>query len=67
MSENFYEALKNRRSIYGISKESSLSDAKIEELVGFSLKHTPSAFNSQSSKAVLLLGPEHDKLWDIVM
>lgn len=29
------------------------------------MKYTPSAFNSQSARVVLLLGKEHDKLWDI--
>ena len=31
------------------------------------MKHTPSAFNSQSARIVLLLGNHHDKLWDITM
>ena len=29
------------------------------------VKHTPSSFNSQSARVVLLLGKHHDKLWDI--
>lgn len=29
------------------------------------MKHTPSAFNSQSSRLVVLSGEAHNKLWDI--
>lgn len=65
--KNFYDAVKERRSIYAISKESPISDEKIQEIIEHAVKHTPSAFNSQSARVVLLLGKEHDKLWDITM
>lgn len=65
MSKDFYTALKARRSIYGISKEKIVSDEKIQEVIEAAVKHTPSAFNSQSARVVLLLGGQHDKLWDI--
>lgn len=32
----------------------------------FAIKHVPSAFNSQSTRAVLLLHEHHDELWKIV-
>lgn len=67
MNKNFYDAIKERRSIYSISKESPISDEKIKEIVEYSVKHVPSSFNSQSSRAVVLLGESHDKLWDITM
>ncbi|WP_434751524.1 nitroreductase family protein [Paenibacillus amylolyticus] len=60
----FFDALKNRRSYYGISKESTISDAKIQEIVEEAVKYTPTAFNSQTSRAVVLLGEQHDKLWN---
>jgi predicted oxidoreductase (fatty acid repression mutant protein) len=63
--KNFYDAVKERRSIYAITKESPISDDKIQEIIEHAVKHTPSAFNSQSARVVLLLGKEHDKLWDI--
>ncbi|MCK6073839.1 nitroreductase family protein [Paenibacillus silvae] len=59
----FFDALKNRRSYYGISKESTISDAKIQEIVEEAVKYTPTSFNSQTSRAVVLLGEQHDKLW----
>ncbi|MFD1955222.1 nitroreductase family protein [Paenibacillus thailandensis] len=61
----FMEALKERRSYYGISKESTIPDEKIESLVKEAVLYTPSSFNSQSARAVVLFGANHDKLWDI--
>lgn len=60
-----FTALRERRSIYSISKESPISDQRIQELVEETIKHTPSAFNNQSTRMVLLLGGEHNRLWDI--
>lgn len=65
MSLEFLEAVKNRRSIYAISKESVVSDERIHEIVNEAVKHTPSSFNSQSARVVVLLGEQHDKLWNI--
>ncbi|MNH75879.1 Nitroreductase family protein [compost metagenome] len=64
MSNAFFDAVKNRRSIYAISKESPISDERIQEIVNEAVKHTPSAFNSQSARVVVLLGEQHDKLWN---
>jgi predicted oxidoreductase (fatty acid repression mutant protein) len=64
-SASFLEAVKNRRSVYQLKKESTISDAKIEEIVSEALLHVPSSFNSQSTRLVILLKEEHVKLWDI--
>lgn len=65
MKKDFYTAVGDRRTFYGISKEASASDERIKEIIEYAVKHTPSAFNSQSARVVLLLGKHHDKLWDI--
>ncbi|MGG1664234.1 nitroreductase family protein [Brevibacillus sp. NRS-1366] len=65
MGKDFYTALKDRRSYYGISKESVVSDERIQEVIKEAVKHTPSSFNSQSARVVVLLGEQHDKLWNI--
>ena len=65
MSKNFYEALKERRSIYAISKETRVSNERIQEVINEAVLHTPSAFNSQSARVVVLFGENHNKLWDI--
>lgn len=67
MSKDFFTAIADRRSFYGISKEAVVSDDRIKEIIEHAVKHTPSAFNSQSTRVVLLIGKEHDKLWDIAM
>ena len=65
MAKNFYEAIETRRSHYGISKEQIVSDDKIKEIIEHAVKHTPSAFNSQTARVVLLLDEHHTKLWGI--
>ena len=65
MAQDFLSAVKNRRTYYSISKESPVSDAKIQELIAHAVKHAPTAFNSQSSRVVLLLGKHQNKLWEI--
>lgn len=65
MAKDFYSAVADRRSFYGIGKDVKVADAKIEEVVAHAVKHTPSSFNSQSARVILLLNAEHDKLWDI--
>ncbi|WP_418936998.1 nitroreductase family protein [Metabacillus fastidiosus] len=62
---NFYEAIKKRRSYYGISSEAVVSDERILEVVNEAVKYTPSSFNSQSGRVVVLLGENHSKLWNI--
>lgn len=61
----FYEAMEKRRSIYGISNEKIVSEDRIIEVVSKALKHTPSSFNSQSGRVVILFDDNHKKLWDI--
>ncbi len=61
----FFEAIKNRRSHYAINKEQVVSDEKIQEIINEAVLHTPSSFNSQSTRVVVLLNDKHDKVWDI--
>ncbi|KAE9634117.1 nitroreductase [Defluviitalea raffinosedens] len=67
MSKEFLKAVKNRRSIYGISKESTISNQRIKEIIEHTVKYAPSAMNSQSARIVVLFGKHHDRLWDITM
>ncbi|KAJ5745205.1 hypothetical protein N7520_010387 [Penicillium odoratum] len=59
------QAAQNRRSIHKLGKNSTVSDAKIEELVNAAILNVPSAFNTQSTRLVVLLKDEHERLWDI--
>lgn len=64
MARDFFEAVSTRRTIYSLGKSSTISDQRLEEILGEAIKHGPSAFNSQSGRIVLLLGKQHDDLWD---
>ncbi|MEK5476079.1 nitroreductase family protein [Paenibacillus sp. FSL R5-0407] len=61
----FLNAVKTRRSVYGISKDIPVSESRIQEIVEEAVNHTPSSFNSQSSRVVVLFGEQHDKFWDL--
>ena len=59
------QLVEKRRSIYALSNQLPVSNDEIVKLVEHAVLHTPSAFNSQSTRIVLLFGEDHKKLWDI--
>lgn len=65
MASAYLKAIASRRSIYSIANESTISNARIQEILTESIKHSPSSFNNQAQRVVLLVGAEHQKLWDI--
>lgn len=65
LASSILEGLKGRRSIYALTNESTISHDRIEELISEAILHTPSPFNSQATRIVVLLKEEHEKLWDI--
>ncbi|KAL8279255.1 hypothetical protein RQP46_008292 [Phenoliferia psychrophenolica] len=65
MSATFFKSVVARRTIYQLSASSTIPDAKILEIVQEAVKHSPTSFNSQSSRAVLLLGDDQKKVWSI--
>jgi predicted oxidoreductase (fatty acid repression mutant protein) len=64
-SSAFLKAVKDRRTYYGLSKDAAISNERIQEIVNEAVKYTPSAFNSQSARVVVLFGDQSDKLWSI--
>ena len=60
------EAIANRRTIYSLTKKSTIPDAKIKEIVTLAIENVPSSFNSQSTRLVVLIKEDHDKFWNIV-
>jgi hypothetical protein len=66
MMNQLISLLKERRTIYALGSHISVADEKIEALVQDALLYTPSAFNSQTARAVVLLGAQHKKIWEIV-
>ena len=62
----FLDQIKQRRSIYSIGKNVDLDQAEIEKIIKDAVKHSPSSFNSQTSRVVILFGQSHDTFWHIV-
>ena len=65
MNTEYWNAVKARRTCYALNKERVTTDERIEEIVGEAVKHAPSSFNSQSARVVILLGEQHERLWNI--
>lgn len=62
---NIFKDLEVRRSRYGLSKEEVLTQEEIVALVNKSVDLTPSAFNAQTQRVVVLFGENSDKFWDL--
>jgi hypothetical protein len=67
MSESLISLAKQRRTIYKLGKTSPVPDSKIEDLVNAAILHVPSSFNTQSTRLVVLLHDQHERLWDIAI
>jgi predicted oxidoreductase (fatty acid repression mutant protein) len=65
MSKEFMEAVKERRTYYGIGKDQVVAIERIEEVIQDAVKYTPSAFHSQGQRVVVLFNKEHEALWAI--
>lgn len=63
---SFLDTVKARRTWYALDKSLPISPEDITRIVEDAIQAVPSAFNSQSNRAVVLFDAEHDKLWDIV-
>ncbi|WP_192458501.1 nitroreductase family protein [Musicola keenii] len=66
MNNAFLQAIKARRSIYALSSTLPVSEDQVTQIITDAVKLSPSAFNSQSSRVVILFGEQHQKVWDIV-
>jgi hypothetical protein len=66
-SSTYLEAVKHRRTVYGVTDNVSVSDDRIIEIVNEVIQTIPSSWNSQSTRIVVTLGKEHKKFWDVVI
>jgi predicted oxidoreductase (fatty acid repression mutant protein) len=66
MSNAYINAIKPRRTQYSLGKELPLPQAEVTALIQEAIKLSPSSFNSQTSRAVILFGAESDSFWGIV-
>lgn len=60
------EQLRTRRTQYALGKNVTLSADETEALIKEAIRLSPSAFNSQSSRAVILFGAESEKVWSLI-
>ena len=65
VNKSLLEAIQHRRTYYAITDKSPVSDKEIEEILKFTILNIPSAFNSQSTRIVLLLDDNHKRLWEL--
>ncbi|MBS0849860.1 nitroreductase family protein [Citrobacter sp. JGM124] len=65
MSGNFASLAKKRRTVYTLGKTLPVSDDAVVETIEEAIRQAPSAFNSQTSRALILLGKEHEKFWEL--
>ena len=62
-------AIKERRTIYSLKPElpAGVTLADIKDITQAILKDTPSAFNSQPNKVIILTGEAHKQVWNQVV
>lgn len=63
--QHFQQAAKLRRSVYALNDQLPISKADVESIVREALLHTPSSFNSQSTRLVVLWAEAHQKFWQL--
>ena len=66
MHSSFIENIKKRRSQYALGKNLALSQAQTTELIQVAVRQAPSAFNSQSTRVVILHGEHSEAFWGLV-
>lgn len=60
------QAAEARRSIYALNKNLPISNDEVNKIIEHAVLHTPSSFNSQSTRVVAVFGAEHEKVWGFV-
>lgn len=63
----FKNVIKNRRSIYALGNNSDYSIDEIVATIRETQKDVPSAFNSQTSRLVVLHGDANTKFWNLIL
>ena len=53
------QVAENRRTVYALNKNLPLPAAEVAKIIEHTVLYTPSSFNSQSTRVVVLFGAEH--------
>lgn len=65
-TDDYLTAVKYRRTVYGLNDKSPVSNERILEIIRGVASTSPSSYNTQPGRIIVLLGAPHKKLWDIV-
>lgn len=62
----YLKAIASRRTVYALKPElpSSVTLQDVQSTVQAIIKDTPTSFNSQVNRAIILIGAEHKRVWD---
>lgn len=63
--QNLHQTFENRRTIYALNDTLPVSNQAVVDMVEHAILHTPSAFNSQTTRIIVLFNDEHKRLWNI--
>lgn len=61
---NFSDLQAKRRTIYALGKDVELTNQELIDIIQGAILQTPTAFNSQTSRVVILLDEESDAFWN---
>ena len=67
MSDCCMQNFSKRRSVYALGKGLDKQKTQIIQNISTLVKHAPTAFNSQSSRVVILFKEHHQKFWEITL
>ncbi|GCF00108.1 putative nitroreductase [Zygosaccharomyces mellis] len=62
----YLKAIASRRTVYALKPQlpSNVTLQDVQSVVEAIIKDTPTAFNSQINRAIILTGAEHKRVWD---
>lgn len=65
MSNKAIELYQQRRTQYALGKNLPMGNEQVIALIKEAVRQAPSSFNSQSSRAVILLGEQSELFWEL--
>lgn len=66
MNTDYIETIKKGRSIYALGKNVETPYEEVASLIKAAIRESPTAFNNQTVRAVILFNEHSDQLWEIV-
>lgn len=63
--QDLQQLVEKRRSIYALSNQLPVSNDEVVKLVEHAILHTPSAFNSQSTRVIVVTSPNKCQIYPI--